>query len=48
MSSRVRLILLFTGLAILCCSLLLVGYALFPLHGALLQDTLPSTLFAPP
>jgi hypothetical protein len=48
MSTRLRLALAVTGLIILCCALLALGYALWPIDDSSLQSTLAPTLFTPP
>jgi hypothetical protein len=48
MSRRTRWIVFLVGLLILVCSLLAVGYALWPAGAVVDQATLAPTLFAPP
>jgi hypothetical protein len=48
MSRRTRWIIFLVGLLVLVCSLLAVGYALWPVGGTVEQATLAPTLFAPP
>ncbi|MBN2548261.1 MAG: hypothetical protein JXB15_03820 [Anaerolineales bacterium] len=48
MKRNVRILLMILGLLVACCSLLALGYALWPLAAGELQATLAPTLFAPP
>ncbi len=48
MSRRLRLTLLLFGLALMCCSLVALAYAFWPVEGLRVQATLAPTLFVPP
>jgi len=47
-SRRFRIVILVIGLALVCCSLAALTYALWPADIAGLQTTLEPTLFTPP
>ena len=48
MNRRLRILLIGLGLLVACCSLLALGYALWPLAAGEFQATLAPTVFAPP
>jgi hypothetical protein len=48
MSKKKRALLLLLGLAIITCSLFVLGYALIPLPDSSILGTVPATLLTPP
>jgi hypothetical protein len=48
MSRRLRFALLALGLLFVCCSLVALAYAYWPVEGLRAQATVAPTLFAPP
>jgi hypothetical protein len=48
MPRSLRLLLLTLGLLFLCCALVALAYALWPVETTQLQATLAPTLFSPP